>query len=82
MWLRTAIPEGTPVVRDSHRRRDRDSHCRRDTHRGPRQDRGFVLIATLWTLAVMAVLAVPHTLNYVTRPATATRAATRPVTAA
>ena len=55
-------------LRDSHRRRDPqllDSHRThlRDTHRAEvirrasRPNRGFVLIATLWTLAAMAVLA-------------------------
>ena len=32
-------------------------HRRRDTHRRSAPNRGFVLIATLWTLAAMAVLA-------------------------
>ena len=57
MWLRTPIP----VVKDTHLRRDshprRDTHLRRGTHRAPRANRGFVLIATLWTLVAMAVLA-------------------------
>ena len=34
-----------------------DTHHPKDTHRAPRPNRGFVLVATLWTLAAMAVLA-------------------------
>ena len=34
-----------------------DTHRARDTHGAPRRHRGFVLVATLWTLAAMAVLA-------------------------
>lgn len=41
--------------RDSHV--VKGSHPRRGTRRAPRRNRGFVLIATLWTLAAMAVLA-------------------------
>ena len=44
-----------------HRGRDthvgRDTHRVRDTHGAPLLHRGFVLVATLWTLAAMAVLA-------------------------
>ena len=48
--------------RDTHRSKDTDrffwdTHRHRDTHRAPRSNGGFVLIATLWTLAAMAVLA-------------------------
>ena len=47
--------------KDTHPRRDthveRDTHSQKDTHPAPRWDRGFVLVATLWTLAAMAVLA-------------------------
>ncbi len=49
--------------RDTHRRWDThpDQYIQRapanDTHSAPRSHRGFVLIATLWTLAAMAVLA-------------------------
>ena len=47
--------------RDTHQGKDthggKDTRCARDTHGAPRRHRGFVLIATLWTLAAMAVLA-------------------------
>ena len=40
---------------DTHR--SKDTHCAGDTHGAPRRHSGFVLVATLWTLAAMAVLA-------------------------
>ena len=46
--------------RDKDTRQDWDTHTThtsKDTHRAPRENRGFVLIATLWTLAAIAVLA-------------------------
>ena len=50
--------EDTHHGKDTHRtHRSKDTHRVRDTHGAPRRHRGFVLIATLWTLAAMAVLA-------------------------
>ena len=46
----------THRVKDTHRVRD-THHRAKDTHCAPRSNGGFVLIATLWTLAAMAVLA-------------------------
>ena len=48
----TAISNGRHPERDTHA-----AHAERDSHRSLRLNRGFVLIATLWTLAAMAVLA-------------------------
>ena len=58
----THCGKDTHNLRDTHRGKDthnlRDTHHRvRDTHRAARPNRGFVLVATLWTLAAMAVLA-------------------------
>ena len=51
----------THHLRDTHNHWDiqstRDTHSSKDTHRAPHPPRGFVLVATLWTLAAMAVLA-------------------------
>ncbi len=44
-----------PLKEDTHP--DKDTHTGRDTHPGRGANRGFVLVATLWTLAAMAVLA-------------------------
>ncbi len=48
-------------LRDTHSTRDthggKDTHSAKRTRRAPRPPRGFVLVATLWTLAAMAVLA-------------------------
>ena len=46
----------THTGKDTHRDRDTHRAPARDTHRAPRLNRGFVLVATLWTLAAMAVL--------------------------
>ena len=48
----------THLRRDTHPRKDtHPTRPRKDTHPTPRSNRGFVLVATLWTLAAMAVLA-------------------------
>ncbi len=55
----TPIVVGTPthhLNKDTHR--CWDTHRNKDTHPAPCPNRGFVLIATLWTLAAMAILAV------------------------